>query len=1151
MSIRSWMQASILLLSIGLLVGVHAQSSTGGNISGTVRDPQGATVPKVEITITDEKTGATRTATANEDGFYSAPALPAGIYTISAAPTGFKKIVTTGVQLHVSENKTVNLDLQVGQVTETVTVTSEAAPVELRSGEVSSLITEKQVTELPLNGRNYAQLALMVPGVSPVTQAGAGGAFATRGTGLNSGVDMSVNGNQSNSNLWTVDGVNNMDVGSNRTLLVFPSVDAIQEFRVERNSFSAEFGQAQGAVINLITKGGSNDFHGTLFEFFRHDSFNANNFFLNRAGQPKPKLKYNNFGGNFSGPIVKNRIFFFWSEEWRRERRGQVLSANVPTAAEKTGDFSGPLTGARPRDPATCRQEPDPANPGQTITVCDPFPGNRIPTNRLSPAGLALMKLFPDPTGPGVGNWATSQIQPIDTRQDLIRGDITITDRMNLMVRYINERWTHLGASGNFWGDAPYPTISSDWSQPSHSFAVKLANTFTSNTVNEFQFSIAGNDIIITTSPETQALEEEIASVFPTVFPSADGRVGGAIPSLFWGAGGYANIWHQAPWANREDLYIWKDDFSLVKGNHDWKFGVLFSHNIKDEPAVGAGGGNQQLTIQGCGEQTLHCIADLLLRDTVLVNYTEIATNEVAEGRWRDFEFYVNDTWKLHPRVTLTAGLRYSMFTPAWEVDNRISNFIPNLYNEVDFNTGLVTAEEGIQLGFGRSLVHTYKKGWQPRVGLAWDLFGTGKTALRAGFGRYMSRSNVIEDLLRLTANPPWTTTVSAGSGWNGLGTTLANCPTCRSLDTINPGLANNVAGVNRNTNYNAVDPNFRPPESYQWNLTVSHELLKNTVLEASYIGNHGLHIWRRNVNRNDIAPNQACVGDACDGTTRDARLQIARAALGLSPAIPPGSAFTDRQAELIADNRPFQNVGNIVTDESNGNSSYHALQLWLNRRFSDRLAFQAAYTWGHSISDVALTSFTNTTSDPYNFTSDRGDADLDRRHTFVGNIVYELPSFRSWGKAADFALGSWQLNGIASYFGATPIDIQTFVNTLGVASAVGQRPNYTGQPLYLDTGDPTRHLNPLAFSTPAAGQLGNLGKGAVRGKAITNIDFSMAKNWRFKERYGFQFRAEFFNVLNHPNFVGFDLDLRNATFGQLLNVQSSREIQLGIKFTF
>jgi len=1140
MSRRFGLQVVLFLLSVGLFAGVHAQSSTSGNITGTVRDPQGAAVAKAEITFTDEKTGASRTVTTNDDGFYNVPSLPAGMYTITTAPSGFKKTVMPNVELHVSENKTVNIDLQVGQVTETVTVTSDAAPVEVRSGEVSSLISQKQVTELPLNGRNYAQLALMVPGVSPVTQSGAGGAFATKGTGLDSGVDMSVNGNQSNTNLWTVDGVNNMDVGSNRTLLVFPSVDSIQEFRVERNSFSAEFGQAQGAVVNLITKGGSNDFHGAGFEFFRNDALNANSFFLNRAGQPKAQLEYNNFGGNFSGPIVKNRIFFFWSEEWRRERRGTVLSANVPTAAEKAGDFSGALTGPLPHVPGGV------CNPPANTSGC--FPGNKIPTALLSPAGLSLVKLFPNPVTTGSPNWATSQLQPVDTRQDLIRGDITINDKTNLMVRYINERWTHLAATGNFWGDSAYPTLSSDWNQPSHSFAVKLTNTLSSKAVNDFQFSIAGNDIIITTNPETDALQKEIASKFPTVFPH-DATIGGTSPSLFWGAGGYSNIWHQAPWQNREDLYIWKDDFSLIAGAHDLKFGALFSNNYKDEPSVGAGGGNQQETIQGCGLQTGNCIADLLLKDTVLVNYTEIANTEIANGRWHDYEFYGNDTWKLHPRVTLTIGLRYSAFPPAWASDNRISNFIPSLYNGKDFNTGLVTADEAVGLGLGRSTVHPYKAGWQPRFGLAWDVHGNGKTSVRLGFGRYMSRSNVIEDLLRLTGNPPWTTTVSAGSGWNGEGVTLANCPTCRSLDTINPGLKTNVAGVDPNAGFAAIDPNFRPPESYQWNLTVSHELFKDTVVEASYIGNHGLHIWRRNVNANDIAPNVACRGTACDGSSAPARLQIARAGMGVASPV-PGVGVQD-QGALIRDNRQFLGVGNITTDMSNGNSSYHAMQLWINRRFSKQLAFQVAYTWGHAISDVALTSFTNSTSDPFNYALDKGDADLDRRHTFVSNVVYVLPSYKKWGHAADLLLSDWQLNGIASYFGATPIDIITGVNTIGTASAVGQRPNYTGAPLYIDSSDSTKHLNPLAFATPAPGQFGTLGKGAVRGKAITTIDFSVGKNWRIQERYGLQFRAEFFNLLNHTNFVGFDTDLRNTTFGTLTAAQAPREIQLGIKFTF
>jgi len=264
-----------------------------------------------------------------------------------------------------------------------------------------------------------------------------------------------------------------------------------------------------------------------------------------------------------------------------------------------------------------------------------------------------------------------------------------------------------------------------------------------------------------------------------------------------------------------------------------------------------------------------------------------------------------------------------------------------------------------------------------------------------------------------------------------------------------------------------------------------------------------------------------------------------------------PVTGLVQDQGKLIADNRLFRNIGNINTDESNGNSSYHAMQLWLNRRFTKNLAFQVAYTWGHAISDVALTSFTNTTSDPFNFDSDKGDADLDRRHTFVSNVVYVLPSFHSWGKAAEYIIGDWQLNAIGSYFGATPIDITTGANTIGTASAVGQRPNYTGAPLYLHTSDSTQHLNPAAFARPAPGQLGTLGKGSVRGKAITNIDFSLSKNFRFKERYQFQFRAEFFNLLNHPNFVGFDTDIRNSTFGTLNSTQAAREAQLGFKFTF
>jgi hypothetical protein len=1129
----------VVVLIGALFLSANAQTTTVGTISGTVRDEKGAVVPRAEVSIQGEGTGTSRTVKSDDDGFYLAPSLPAGRYTISTAPSGFKKTVASAVDLHVSENKVVNLDLQVGQVSETVTVSSDAVLVETRSGELSSLISEKQVTELPLNGRNYAQLALMVPGVSPVTQAGAGGAFGTNGTGLDSHVDMSVNGNQSNANMWTVDGVNNMDVGSNATLLIFPSIDSIQEFRVERNSFSAQYGQAQGAVINLITKGGSNQFHGGAFEFLRSDKLNATDFFLNKAGQPKAQLKYNNYGFNFSGPIKKNKIFFFWNEEWRREQRGQVIPGQkVPTAAERVGDFSGALTDTLPWDPYTCTLDTS-GNPIFDAAHCQRFPGNKIPTNRLSPAGLAILQFFPLPNTSGSTNWVSSILEPIRTRQDSIRGDINISKKMNLLVKYTNETWTHGNAAGNFWGDTGFPTLASDWNQPSHSFAIKLSTTLSSTAVNEFQFSRAGNDIIITTNKAGEALNTDIASKFPTVFPKAAG-VG--LPTN-WGADGYPALWHQAPWQNHEDLFIWKDDFSKVSGAHDLKFGALVSHNIKNELAQGANG-----IAQYCGSsfRAGNAIAELLLKDLPLGCYTEIDHDEASLGRWHDFEFYGNDTYKVRPRVTLTMGLRWSRYSPAYSNNDRISNYIPRLYDGTNPLSGLVKPG---QAGFGRSLWHPYNKGFQPRVGVAWDVKGDGKTAVRAGFGRFMSRSNVIEDVLRLSGNPPWTVTVTEGNGnWGGGNLNLSDNPTFRSLDTIGPALKNNVAGVGTSTGFNAVDENFRPPESWQWNITVSREIIKNTVAEVSYIGNHGSHIWRRGVNLNEVPPEKrAAVVQAYINNT--------------SPA------------DTASSNRLFPNLGGITMSESNGVSDYKALQVWINRRFTNRLSWQVAYTWSHATSDVPLTSFTSATTDPFNFALDKGDSDLDRRHMFVSNAVYELPSFKNRGSLVSAILGNWQINGIVTLLSGIPLDVTTGLsgNYFGLNSGApgGFRPDLVpGVPIYLHGADHTVYLNPAAFKAPAPGQFGNLRRGFVRQPGLKNVDFSVAKNWKVKEKYGIQFRAEMFNLFNHANFNGFDPGLglqihrdtsgkldgtftTNGNFGRLNSDRGPRNIQFGIKFNF
>jgi hypothetical protein len=1116
------------LLSLNVAVVVQAQTSTVGSISGTVRDQKGSAIPNAPIAVKEERTGLSRNVSTDQNGFFSVLSLPAGVYTVSTTPQGFKKTVNEKIELHVSEDLAITLVVEVGAVSETIIVTGETPQVPTTGGDVSSLVSEKQVTELPLNGRNYAALVTMIPGVSPAN----GGGFATRGTGLDSHVDMAVNGNQSNANLWTVDGVNNMDVGSNATLLVFPSIDSIQEFRVERNSFSAEFGQAQGAVINLITKGGSNQFHGAAFEFLRNDALNSTDFFLNSAGQPKQKLRYNNFGFNFNGPIKKDRIFFFWSEEWRREGRGTVLSAKVPTAQERAGDFSGPIrTAARPIDPFTGL----------------PFPGDIIPAGRLSPAGLALMKIFPlpnNPSDPTGTNWITSTLEPVNTRQDLIRGDVVINSKTNLMVRYINEAWDRDNAAGNFWGNTPFPTLSSDWNQPSKSFAVKLTNTITPSTINEFQFSAAGNEILVTTNSNGDAFNQELASKIPTVFPRVEGT---GLPTIGFGTDGYPTLWHQAPWENKQDLYVFRDDFSKLAGAHSLKFGALFSHNLKNEKFDGGSG---LYTIFSNNTRTKNLISELLLSGLPVGQYTEKDHQEVTLGRWRDLEFYGNDTWKIKPRVTLSYGLRWSRYSQPYSQNNRISNYILDRFDGRNLLSGLVRADQAEQAGLPRSLVNSYNNGFQPRIGIAWDLFGDGKTALRLGVGRYMSRSQVIEDLLRMSSNPPWTVTVDSGGQGDKL--SLATCSSpCRSLDTIDPGLKNAVAGANINSTFQAVSTDFRPPESWQYNLTVSHELFKDTVVEASYIGNQGRHIWRRGVEYNDILPS--------------ARLQIAQAA-----RFNPNGVGAD----LLNPNRVRTGLGRVVGSEATGNSSYNAFQLFVNRRFSRRLSFQASYSWSHAITNVPLQSFTTATTDPFNYDLDRGDADLDRRQMFVTNSVYELPSFKSLGPVGSAILGDWQLNGILSLLDGTPIDIQSGANTAGLAGAGSQRPNLVpGVPIFLDTGNPLQYLNPAAFALPGVGQFGSLGRGAIRSPGIANVDFSINKNWRVRERFGVQFRAEMFNAFNHVNFTGVNggLSFNNtaasptdpcngtvsacgraaSNFGLLTGNRGPREIQFGLKLTF
>src|SRR5215213_6266834 len=493
-------------LMLFLALPVSAQKSSG-QISGNVTDPGGAVLPDATVTVTQVGTGLQRTVTTNDDGNYTITDLPVGIYRVSVTKTGFKETFAENVTINVATTTRQDFSLQVGQVGETVTVQSSDVQVETQTGAIGEVVNGQQVRELPLNGRSFVQLTQLQPGVSPQNN------FDSKNKGLFSGVDFSVNGNSAQSNLFLTDGANNNDTGSNRTILLYPSIEAIAEFKMLRNSYGPEYGQAAGAIVSISTRGGTNDFHGSLFYFGRNDALNAAEFFSKTRGGVKDKLRRHDFGFSIGGPIIKNRLFFFYSQEWNKETRGQARFGSVPTLLERQGNFSQPRIAANGQ---RCSPNAITSGPGAATQI--------LPAANLSPAGLALLKLFPLPnvsTGT-CDNWSTSLNSPINFREENIRVDYNITSKHKLFGRYTKDDWSNgfPVLVGNLWGDDAFPTVESDWKQPSQQAAFKLTSNLGSTSVNEVQFSYSANRIIITPGAGGD-INREINTAIPGFYPDS------------------------------------------------------------------------------------------------------------------------------------------------------------------------------------------------------------------------------------------------------------------------------------------------------------------------------------------------------------------------------------------------------------------------------------------------------------------------------------------------------------------------------------------------------------------------------------------------------------------------------------------------------
>jgi hypothetical protein len=1232
----------VLLLTVAFPCAMFAQQYSG-TVTGTVTDPSGAAVAGASVVAVSPATGASYDATTSDLGVFSFAQLPIGVYDIHVKSSSFKEYVEKGVEVHTSTVTEANIALQMGSATEVVTVEASDVQVQTTSAVVGEVVSGTQVRELPLNGENFMNLVTLSPGVSTSKD------FDGRDKGLTGGSNFSVNGNPYTNNLFLVDGVNNVDMGSGRTILVYPSVDAIAEFKMIRNSYGPEYGQASGAIISINTKTGENQFHGGVFYAGRNDKLNANDWFSNFNGTGKAELRRNDWGYHVSGPILKNKLFFFWNQEWNREIRGQSVARCVPTVAEKGGDFSadvssalayldanpgknasnvGNATACGATPPATFTQTGAIWSATSTIPAAFQQAGNPFAFNAVDPAGALLAQFYPDPniagaTGfNGSNNWRSSENQTTNWSEWNIRADYDLTKKNRITFRYTNDSWASPAPNPNlFWGDTVFPSLQSDWSQPSKSVMAKLTTQIGSSLVNDLEFGYGHNAIITSLTPSSATYVSAVNAAIPTAWPASLKQNGAFINGGgAWGGlapyGSNETMWTIAPYGNHEDLYALQDNVSKVRGNHLFKVGAYYSTNAKVEDN---NGGTDQPSFPtnpfncgtpapaGCvsGVQTNNPLANFLLPGQVF-NSGENSINALDRRIWHDVEWYVGDTWKIRRNITINYGFRWSFYREPYSQTNAQASFSLADWSAAraaafpsDACNGVVIVPGtdpcgaavaslsalGIALplssgtpGVNRSLVNQNNHDIAPRVGIAWDVRGDGKTAVRIGGGQFFQRELV------------------------GIGRTLSqtapfviNATDPRTFGTAG-SLANPAVSPNAAKDTSAVTPN-----SWQWNLSVERELGHNTALQVGYVGNTGIHLTSMQ-DLNFINPSNWVAG-----------------------AFSNGSALNSL--------RPASNFGTIGDFTRGGHATYHSLQALFRSRLGDYSTFQAAYTYSHSIGDVELDNSSGGLNQeaftyPGNTAIDKGNTNINRPHIFVANEVFYLPKLANRNGIVRNTIGGWELNSIVSITTGSSLSVFTngasadsitytcppgstwaacATSTTGTVTVTSPLNSLTGtgfnQNNRPDRGSVNCNasesgrqvLNPNAFTLVGytLGTIGNAARGSCFGPHNRNFDVQFAKNWIFKEHYRLKFSMDMFNIFNHANFPGSELEAAgfsgsglhcndavgpcgltvnpmtgvtkdltnnivsvqdsgaNSNFGRTNRVQPGRELQYTLKFTF
>jgi hypothetical protein len=1094
----------VCLFAVSAVPNLRAQQITG-SMRGTVTDPSGAVVEGATVTARQNETGLSRITTTDHAGTYLLLELPVGHYQLQVERTGFQSYIQQGISLDVNESATVSVALKVGSGREKIQVDADAEIIQATVTSLGTVVSEREVLDLPLNGRNFTQLGLLQPGVVPLTPG-----LAEAGGSLRASQAYAVNGQRPESNNFLIDGANNFN-GVDGGFVLKPPVDGVSEFRILTHNANAEFGNSLGSTTNIITRSGTNQIHGAVWEFFRNDVFDATNHF---ASTTEP-LKQNQFGASLGGPVRKDKTFLFGFYEGFRNRQGETQSSTVPSVAERGGDFS-----------ASCPEGfiagfcGNPDHQLFNVFLNKPYPNNQL--TDINPLSTGLLSLFPLPNN-GSNLSTSTQIVTQNYDQFGIRLDHYLSSSDVLNFRYMlndGDQFNPIPTSG-----ASVPGFPVGQNQRAQNFVAQERHIFNPSLIGTLRFSYLRNKFLYGertnhTTPASLGFAYE---------PSLDLAVG----PPFIQVNGYTTVGDAitGPRNSYENAFDYSGSLSWVHGRHELKFGGGYQHL-------------QINVLQGIATNGFFVFVPFPVVPNAFASFLFGQPIFFLQGRGdfgrgirgNSLNGYAQDTYRVNRRLTLNLGLRYELPFPYTEVKNRQTLFIPGRQSTVvpDAPAGLLyPGDDGVPAG----LIPTFKKGFAPRISLAWDPTGSGKWLVTSAYGifyepYYTGQGGPLQSPI---SAPPYLQTEQIS--------------TPNFVDPFNGAPPVNGQFATPLTNL-TLDSKLPLPYAQDWDLNIQRSFGTNLLLQIGYVGTKGTKLPRF------IEGNPAIY---MPGVSTPDNADQRRLYSGCTLADPPSAC-------------KFSSTGLIA---GIANSSYNALEASLKKRFSHGLSFLASYTYSKAIDDASSFNMTGSAAkpvagendlaqNPFDLAAERGPSLFDARHRFVFSYQWSLPFFHQSAGLTKAVLGGWQLNGIVTAMSGTPFTIfdSTDVSDQGGAPEItgfsANRPDVvSGQDPNSGPKTTTAWLNRAAFAqvipdpNSPVQQFGNAGRNIGVGPRYTNWDFSMIKNFRVTEVKDIQFRAEFFNILNHPNFRLPDSDISSPTFNQIQAALPPRVVQLALKFLF